>query len=419
MNPASILAKYSKVRNATQAFIAPLSSEDMALQSMPDVSPTKWHLAHTSWFWETFLLQASSPGYIVFDPHYNHLFNSYYERIGERHDRAERGLLSRPPLEDVLRYRTYVDESVARFLSSAAATQIGEVEAVILLGLAHEQQHQELLLMDIKHVLSRHPFAPAAYAPPEDCKEISLPSRWVSFEGGTYRFGHSENSFCFDNEGPAHQAVLTDFQLAEQPVNNREYLQFVEDGGYSNALLWLSDGWAWRCCNDIEAPLYWRKLEGQWHEFTLHGQHLLDLAAPVTHLSFYEACAYAEWADARLPEEREWEFAARTTDGVPGRFAEAGVSAHPAACVEGEAGNLQQMLGGVWEWTRSAYSPYPRYKAARDAVGEYNGKFMCGQFVMRGGSCATPPDHVRDTYRNFFPPQARWQFSGLRLARDI
>jgi ergothioneine biosynthesis protein EgtB len=419
MNPASILIKYSKVRNATQALIEPLSAEDMALQSMPDVSPTKWHLAHTSWFWETFLLLPSSPGYTVFDPEYNHLFNSYYERIGARHDRAERGLLSRPPLEDVLRYRTYVDESVARFFSSATSTQISAVEDVISLGLAHEQQHQELLLMDIKHVLSRHPFSPAAYSAPisnlEDVRSIG----WVSFEGGTFSFGYSGDGFSFDNEGPVHEAVLTDFQLADRPVSNGEYLAFVEDGGYSNALLWLSDGWAWRCCNDIEAPLYWRQLDGQWHEFTLHGQQPLDKAAPVAHLSYYEASAYAEWAEARLPEEREWEFAARGHTGVPGRFVEAGLSAHPGACIAGEAGTLHQMLGGVWEWTRSAYSPYPRYKAAGDAVGEYNGKFMCGQFVLRGGSCATPPDHVRETYRNFFPPQARWQFSGLRLARDI
>ena len=418
MSQASMLTEYSRIRSVTEALIGPLSAEDMALQSMPDASPTKWHLAHTTWFWETFLLLPSLADYTVFDPQYNHLFNSYYERIGARHERAERGLLSRPPLDDVLRYRAYVDDAVARFFSSAGEDQAGAVRNVVMLGLAHEQQHQELLLMDIKHVLSRHPFAPAAYSAPKSAADCARSRRWVSFKGGVYSFGHNGDRFAFDNEGPAHEAVLTDFQLAEHPVSNGEYLEFINAGGYADPLVWLSDGWAWRGSNDINAPLYWRKVDGQWNEFTLHGEHPLDLAAPVTHLSFYEASAYADWADARLPEELEWEFAARTAAGASGRFAEPGISAHPDAGSSNDAGSLQQMFGGVWEWTRSAYSPYPRYRAGRDAVGEYNGKFMWGQFVLRGGSCATPPDHIRSTYRNFFPPQARWQFSGVRLARD-
>jgi len=415
VNDLSMLAMYSKARNATLALIEALSIEDMVVQSMPDVSPTKWHLAHTTWFWETFLLSPHLEGYEVFDPQYNHLFNSYYERVGARHARAERGLLTRPGLEDVLAYRSFVDEQVERLLEADSELGQGQFKSVIELGLAHEQQHQELMLTDIKHVLSRHPFSPAMCPAPKVRVE-SGQINWIDFPGGVFEFGYDGNGFSFDNEGPRHQSILTPFALADRPVSNGEYLAFIKDGGYENPLLWLSDGWAKVHNEEWQAPLYWRNVEGGWREFTLHGEEELDLAKPVVHLSYYEATAYAEWAGARLPEEREWEHAA-VSGPVIHQKETANVLSHPEAAPEGEG--LRQMFGGVWEWTRSAYSPYPRYSASKDAIGEYNGKFMCGQFVLKGGSSATPGGHIRASYRNFFPPEARWQFSGLRLAKDI
>ncbi|WP_339746547.1 ergothioneine biosynthesis protein EgtB [uncultured Maricaulis sp.] len=413
------LVEYSHVRANTQAMVECLDREDMAIQTMPDVSPTKWHLAHTSWFWETFLLQEHLEGYVEYDSNYNYLFNSYYNSIGTRHARAERGFLSRPGLEDVLGYRRHVDSAMERLLRVDQDQDFFTIEPLLRLGLAHEEQHQELILTDIKHVLSRHPFGPVAF--PERLASISSApealASWIGFDGGVFAFGIEDAPFQFDNEGPSHQAVLTPFALADRPVTNGEFAAFIRDGGYNTPSLWLSDGWGRVEAEGWRAPLYWREQDGEWLEFTLHGETVPLADAPVAHLSFYEACAYAEWAGARLPGEREWEHAALRAAGPDGCFALPGFSAHPAVSTPGEG--LRQMFGGVWEWTRSDYAPYPRYRPAAGAVGEYNGKFMSGQYVLRGGSCATPMGHVRPTYRNFFPPQTRWQFSGLRLAKDI
>jgi len=408
---------YSRIREETRLLVAPLSAEDMQVQTMPDVSPTKWHLAHTTWFWERFLLLPNLEGYREFNKEYNYLFNSYYEQVGERHPRPERGFLSRPSVDEVMAYRDHVDAGMASLLGANPDSISPQISDLVALGIAHEQQHQELLLTDIKHVLSRHPFAPAAYDRPAVDTGSAGEVHWQTFDGGIHRFGHTGDGFAFDNEGPSHEAILTPFALASRPVTNAEYLAFIEDGGYRTATLWLSEGWGRVLEDNWTAPLYWQRDESAgWTEFTLHGRQALQPDAPVTHLSYYEASAFAEWAGARLPEEREWELAARTCP-VEGNFVRPGETVHPRAGASGRG--LQQMFGDVWEWTRSAYSAYPRYRPASGAVGEYNGKFMCGQFVLRGGSCATPRGHIRPTYRNFFPPDARWQFSGVRLAKDI
>ncbi len=422
MTSTSYPARYSGVRARTQALVAGLSDEDMLVQTMPDVSPTKWHLAHTTWFWETFLLREHLEGYQEFSGEFNYLFNSYYDGIGERHARAERGYLSRPSLRDVMAYRAHIDDAMARLLCIDQDLRTQALIPLVELGLAHEEQHQELILTDIKHVLSRHPFGPSAFAAPHRGQpEAAGPPGWVEFAGGVVEIGAAGPGFHFDNEGPRHQAILTPFALADRLATNRDYAQFVADGGYQTSTLWLSEGWARVQAEAWSAPLYWRQGETGWEEFTLHGQHPLDPDAPVLHLSYYEASAFAEWSGARLPDEREWEIAASGPLDGEGRFAAPGVSAHPDVPAQAAqpGRGLRQMFGDAWEWTRSAYSAYPRYRPAAGAVGEYNGKFMCGQYVLRGGSCATPPGHVRRTYRNFFPPDARWQFSGVRLAKDI
>lgn len=407
---------YARVRDKSRSLVEALTPEDMTVQTMPDVSPTKWHLAHTTWFWERFLLLPNLPGYEEFDKSYNYLFNSYYEQVGARHPRPERGFLSRPSVSDIMDYRTHVDAAMASLLGANQEENFSSFETLIDIGIAHEEQHQELLLTDIKHVLSKHPFGPAAYTAPKPAERLVPGLRWHEFDGGCFAFGHDGHGFAFDNEGPRHEAILTPFALASRPVTNAEYLAFIEDDGYRTATLWLSEGWGRILDEGWDAPLYWRRREdGSWSEFTLHGDVPLDLDAPVTHVSYFEAAAFAEWAGARLPEEREWERAA-AGHSLAGRFMTPGVSSHPQA---GSGDGLIQLYGDVWEWTRSAYSAYPRYRPASGAVGEYNGKFMCGQFVLRGGSCATPPGHIRPTYRNFFPPDARWQFSGIRLAKDI
>ena len=413
-----LLVEYSRIRANTQAMVERLDCEDMVIQTMPDVSPTKWHLAHTSWFWETFLLLEVLDGYREYSCEYNYLFNSYYDTIGARHPRHQRGFLSRPGLADVLGYRRHVDDAMTRLLTTLEGEALERLEPLGRLGLAHEEQHQELILTDIKHVLSHNPFAPAAFpdtGPGAACDDSG--ASWVGFDGGLFEFGVEGLPFQFDNEGPRHEALLTPFALADRPVTNAEYAAFIRDGGYRTPSLWLSDGWARLNAEGWQAPLYWREDDGAWREYTLHGEVTPRPDAPVVHLSFYEAAAYAEWAGARLPGEREWEHAARRSAGPDGRFAVPGQSAHPDVC--GPGIGLRQMFGGVWEWTRSDYAPYPRYRPAPGAVGEYNGKFMSGQYVLRGGSCATSKGHIRPTYRNFFPPQARWQFSGLRLAKDI
>jgi ergothioneine biosynthesis protein EgtB len=399
---------YRAVRETTLALIAPLSAEDCSIQSMPDASPAKWHLAHTTWFFETFVLAPHVPGYRLFDAAYGYLFNSYYNAIGERHPRPERGMLSRPSLDEVLAYRRHVDNAVLA---------VKELPAELLeLGLHHEQQHQELILTDLKHLFSRNPLKPA-YQKQWPLTEIRPRARsWIGFPGGLHEVGHAGEGFAFDNEKPRHRVWLEDFEVASHPVTHGDFADFIEDGGYSRPELWLSAGWGMVQARGWQAPEYWTRRDGEWRTFTLHGEVPVDRNAPVCHVSFFEAEAFARWAGARLPTEAEWEVAARGA-APAGNFMESG-ALHPLALREDAApGTLAQAFGDVWEWTRSDYAPYPGYRPAAGAVGEYNGKFMCAQYVLRGGSCATPASHIRATYRNFFPPEARWQFSGLRLAK--
>jgi ergothioneine biosynthesis protein EgtB len=426
--------RFRSVRAHTQRLAAPLSAEDQCVQSMPDASPAKWHLAHTSWFFETVLLRPQLPHYRVFDERYAFLFNSYYESLGPRHVRAERGMLTRPSVEEVLRYREHVDAAMERFIDEADDAAWNEAAEVLTLGLHHEQQHQELLATDIKHLLSMNPLQPV-YAPasgdgaahalrdstgqtsrdgrsPAGAASASVvsalhpaavcgePMRWLERPGGICQVGaassHGVDDFAFDNETPRHRVLLRAHRIASRPVSCGEYLAFMRDGGYGRANLWLSDGWAAVQSQGWQAPLYWSDVQAERPGiFTLHGTREIDPAEPVCHLSLYEAAAYAEWAGARLPTEFEWEAAAAGGD--------------PALHGTGE----------VWEWTRSSYDPYPGFRPLPGALAEYNGKFMVGQIVLRGGSCATPPEHARPSYRNFFPPGARWQFSGLRLAQDL
>ena len=421
LDAADPSARFRAVRARSAALAEPFPAEDLCVQTMADVSPGKWHLAHVTWFWETFVLLEADPGYTPFDPRFGYLFNSYYETVGERHARPERGFLTRPSLEEVLAYRRHVDAAMEAWLEGASEQDVAGRLDVILTGFAHEEQHQELFLTDIKHVLSKNSFPEAAFPArtvnPRAASATAPAPDWVAFEGGVQRFGHAGPGFAFDHEGPEHEAVLTPFALASRPVTNGEYLAFMEDGGYRRPEFWLSDGWAVINDEGRAAPFYWRRSESGWREFTLHGLEPLDPDAPVCHLDFYEADAFAAWAGFRLPEEREWEFAARAYDPERVSWAEPDARLHPQAS-EG-AGPVEGLFGQVWEWTRSAYSPYPGYRAPAGAIGEYNGKFMCGQFVLRGGSALTPPQHMRATYRNFFPPHARWQMTGLRLARDI
>lgn len=400
----SLSQRYARIRARSMHLAAPLSAEDQAIQSMPDVSPTKWHLAHTTWFFETFILATHVPGYKAFDPDFAYLFNSYYEASGPRHPRPERGLLSRPGLDRVHAYRRAVDEHMQDLIAAGAP----DLTEVIELGLNHEQQHQELLLMDIKHVLSCNPIAPS-YGAPAPPPSTHTPLGWRRFPGGLHGLGHGGEGFAFDNEGPRHKVWLAPFRLATRAVSNGEFQDFIDDGGYERAEFWLSDGWRDVGQHGWRAPLYWRDDQ----EFTLSGLRTRDANAPVCHISYYEADAYARWAGKRLPTEAEWEAAARHPSN-PGRFAEDGAF-HPGGPSDG---SMSQLFGDVWEWTASAYAPYPGFKPAPGAVGEYNGKFMCNQFVLRGGSAITSADHIRATYRNFFPPNARWPFTGLRLAED-
>lgn len=405
--------RYAAVRSHSLALAGPLSAEDQQVQSMPDVSPTKWHLAHTSWFFETFLLIPSLKGYATFDAQYGFLFNSYYEALGARWSRPERGLLSRPSLDDIHAYRAHVDAGMARLIAEADDWEM--LEPLVELGLHHEQQHQELILMDIKHVFSRNPLSPAYVPARARAAPEAPPLTWSRFEGGLIEIGHDGQDFAFDNEGPRHKTWLEPFVVADRLTTCGEYLAFVEDGGYARAKFWLSEGWAAAQAQGWTAPLYWREDEdGQRLVFTLTGQHLLDPAEPVSHLSFFEADAFARWAGKRLPTEAEWELASRSA-AKPVSMAPS-PAFHPQAAAP--TSGLQQMDGELWQWTASAYAPYPRYRPAAGAIGEYNGKFMSGQMVLRGSACVTPQGHARATYRNFFPPASRWAFSGLRLADD-
>jgi ergothioneine biosynthesis protein EgtB len=415
---AEWVLRYQMVRQATERLAAPLSPEDCAVQSMPDCSPAKWHLAHTSWFFETFVLEPTLRDYRHFDPQFRYLFNSYYQTVGTQYQRPQRALLTRPALADVLRYRRHVDEQMQQLFAQGDA--LGpDLRAVLELGLHHEQQHQELLLTDIKHLFSFNPLHPAYQSAPKANNRLASPLFWHRYEEGLYQIGHDDNGFCFDNEQPRHRVFLKAFELASRPVTNREYLEFMQAGGYSTPTLWLSDGWHKVQQDAWQAPLYWQQQDDQWFTHTLNGWLALSLEEPVCHLSYYEAEAFARWSSARLPTEAEWEVTA-TSLPVVGNFVESGVL-HPQAITSISSASEApgQMFGDVWEWTQSAYTPYPGYQPSPGALGEYNGKFMCNQLVLRGGSCVSPQSHVRASYRNFFPPEARWQFSGVRLARDV
>ena len=407
---------YDAVRAQTVALCDPLEVEDYVVSSMPDASPAKWHLAHTSWFFETFVLALHDPSYRPPDPRYAFLFNSYYVQAGERHCRAKRGLVTRPTVSEVLAYRSHVDEGMRRLLQRIAGDPDHPAAALIELGLHHEQQHQELLLTDVKHMFWMNPLRPAYRARGAERASGTVPMEWYSFADGVYSIGHDGRGFAYDNEGPRHRVFLEPFRMASRLVTNREYLRFVDDDGYRRPELWLSAGLATVQDGGWEAPLYWeRDAEGRWTEFTLAGTRLLDGAAldePVCHISYFEADAFARWAGHRLPTEFEWEIAAA---GAPlaGGFSDAG-RYHPGAAADADA--LVQLYGEAWQWTQSAYTAYPNYAPAPGAIGEYNGKWMADQWVLRGASCATPHSHARHTYRNFFPSDARWQFSGIRLA---
>lgn len=417
---AELLARYRRIRGETEQLVDPLSAEDMQLQSMPDASPAKWHLAHTSWFFETFLLRPSLAGYRAFDPGFHQLFNSYYNSLGTPFSRPQRGLLSRPDLETVFAYRRSVDRHIAQLLSECPLPP--EIQALITLGLNHEQQHQELLLTDIKHAFSINPISPAYLENPGDDPDEPRDTgaaalRWMDIPGGIHSIGSDADHFCFDNETPAHQQLLQPFQIASRLVTNGEYREFIDDGGYRTPRLWLSDGWAEINQRSAIHPAYWREREGRWYQFALHGLEPIVDSEPVCHLSYYEADAYATWAGKRLPTEFEWEVAAcllRTPDQLAG----ANLLEKRLFRPETAGARHFQFLGDLWEWTSSAYLPYPGFRASADAVGEYNGKFMCNQKVLRGGSCVTPADHIRISYRNFFFPHQFWQFTGIRLAGD-
>lgn len=408
--PADVIETYRRVRERSLALASPLSAEDCCAQSMPDASPTKWHLAHTSWFFETFVLERGEKEFKPFDPAFRVLFNSYYNAVGDRHPRPQRGLLTRPGLDVVLAYRADVDRRIVTWLASSRKNE--ELAALVELGLHHERQHQELLLTDIKHLFSRNPLLPAYGLAPET-GDAMTPLTWQDFAAGLVEIGHAGSGFCFDNETPRHRVFLQPYRLASRLVSNDEYAVFIAAGGYADPGLWLAEGWDWRVSQGKEQPLYWEKGAGGWQEFTLGGLRPLNPHQPVVHVSYYEADAYARWAGARLPSEAEWENAAADLP-LRGHFADSAVF-HPRAAA---AAGLGQMFGDAWEWTQSSYAPYPGFRAGPGAVGEYNGKFMVNQYVLRGGSCVTPEDHVRASYRNFFPASASWQFSGIRLAQD-
>lgn len=410
-----LAAKFLDTRALSLSIAEPLSESDCQIQSMPDASPIKWHLAHTSWFFETFILKKFVPGYRAFSPHFDTLFNSYYNAIGEQYSRTQRGLLSRPSLSEIVSYREYVEAAIEDFLKSDACP----IAALDLLeiGIQHEKQHQELMLTDIQHALFQNPMMPA-YSETLELEQLAIaPMNWIEFEGGLVDIGANEEGYAFDNERPIHQYFLKPYRLASRTVSNAEYLEFVESGSYQQPEHWLADGWAWLQENNIEAPLYWRNEASGWRSFGLAGLKLLDPNQPVCHLNYYEANAYANWAGKRLPTEFEWEHAAQKSSDQPGcqtNYLNLAVLHAQAATVSG----LSQMLGNVWEWTSSGYQAYPGFKPFAGDAGEYNGKFMSGQFVLKGGSCVSPEHHIRASYRNFFYPHQSWQYSGIRLAED-
>jgi ergothioneine biosynthesis protein EgtB len=409
-SPTALAQRYLAARELTEQLAAPLSPEDQTAQSMPDVSPTKWHRAHTSWFFETFVLRPQLPGYREFHEQYGYLFNSYYEAVGPFFRRDRRGVITRPGAAEIGRYREHVDEEMGALLDRELAEDVADV---VELGCQHEAQHQELLLMDIKHVLSTNPLGPAYLARPAGtpAPRSSRSGGWLAHEGGLVEIGHAGGGFHFDNEQPRHPVYLRPFELAGDLVTNQEWLEFVGDGGYQRAELWMSEGWHRVSAEPWQCPLYWRRDGERWQEFGLSGWSALDPSAPVCHVSWFEAYAFARWAGARLPTESEWEALAGP---VEGSFLDLG-QLRPLAR---EPERPPSLYGGVWQWTSSAYGPYPGYRPGPGALGEYNGKFMANQYVLRGGSAVSPHGHLRATYRNFFPASARWVFAGVRLARD-
>jgi ergothioneine biosynthesis protein EgtB len=424
----SLLARYRQVRGFSERLTASLEAEDCVVQSMPDVSPTKWHLAHTSWFFETFVLKKWLPRYRPDVPEYAYLFNSYYNAAGDMHRRDLRGLISRPTLAETRRFRASIDAHIGELINDADDGLLDEIEPVFIIGLHHEQQHQELLVTDIKHVFSQNPLHPIFREREPDTSRLTTPRlSFVAFPETICEIGHAGRSFSYDNEGPRHRALVPAFSLGTRPVTNGEYFAFIEAGGYSKPEFWLSLGWTTVNEQRWQAPLYWEKRDGVWWNFTLSGMRPAENAEPVTHVSYFEADAFANWSGARLPTEFEWERAAANLP-IVGNFVDS-EQFHPSTASlpnerlttnESASPNerLTKMYGDVWEWTRSAYLPYPGYRSAAGALGEYNGKFMCNQMVLRGGSCATSQNHIRATYRNFFQPEKRWQFTGIRLARD-
>ena len=429
---ALILVRFCQVRAATESLASPLSDEDMSLQAMSDASPVKWHLAHTSWFFETFILARFEVNFQPFDASFKTLFNSYYNGIGNKHPRHERGLISRPDVASVLAYRKNITARIADLIGAGELPI--EAHELILLGCHHEEQHQELILTDVKYLLAKNPAKPAYQARWPLSTINTKKSEWISYQGGLVELGQNGDcaktaSFVFDNESPRHRVWLEPFQLASHPVSHGQYLTFIEAGGYQDPQWWLALGWDWVATNQITAPLYWEKINNQWHTFTLHGIAPIGRSTPICHINYFEADAFARWASkhlpacagSRLPREAEWEHAASSVR-PSGNFLASNVL-HPLASQDEKndvaLAHPKQLFGDVWEWTQSSYTPYPGFIAAEGAVGEYNGKFMCNQYVLRGGSCATPKAHIRASYRNFFPPEVRWQFSGLRLARDV
>ncbi len=425
MERHQLLAAFDTVRKTTEEICRPLVTEDFVIQSMPDVSPPKWHLAHTTWFFERVILQQFAPGYTPFNDSYYYLFNSYYQSFGERWKRDIRGTLSRPTVHDVREYRATINERTRSFLESVETAEYQQIAPLVELGLHHEQQHQELLVTDIKHILASNPLRPVykQNAVERTLRESSISAaKFIGVQGGLFEMGAAPSGFAWDNEFPRHKAFTDDFGIMDRLVTCGEFLEFINDGGYNNPLLWLSDGWEAVTKEEWQAPLYWEKTDREWQIVTLSGIRPIDPTEPVSHVSYYEAAAYARWADKRLPTEVEWEKAASLVRTAPscGNFLES-EHYHPVALGQApgvDEGGLSQMFGDVWEWTGSSYLPYPGYKQQQGPLGEYNGKFMINQMVLRGGSCATPQTHIRPTYRNFFQCDKRWQFTGFRLASD-